>query len=107
MRAMSILAVESLPTDPLAALRELVSSEAHLDRIRRDQIMAALAEGASWDEVGDALGVSRQEALEYYCADVWRRLEANAARNSDISDDEAMEIAVAEVRAVRREFHLT
>lgn len=104
---MSILAVESLPTDPLAALRELVSSEAHLDRIRRDQIEAALAEGASWDEVGDALGVSGQEALEYYCADVWRRLEANAARNSDISDDEAMEIAVAEVRAVRREFHLT
>ena len=104
---MSILDVERLPRDPLAALRELVDSEAHLDRIRRDQIEVALSEGASWREVGDALGVSGQEALEYYCADVWRRLEANAARNADISDDEAMEIAVAEVRAVRRESHLT
>lgn len=58
-------------------------------------------------EIGDALGLSAREASEYYCAEVWRRLEANAARNADISDEEAMEIAVAEVRAVRRERHLT
>ena len=107
LAAMSILAVDSLPPSPLAALRELVSSEAHLDRIRRDQIAAALSEGASWDDVGDALGVSAREASEYYCADVWRRLEANAARNADISDEEAMGIAVTEVRAVRRGRHLT
>lgn len=104
---MSILAVGSLPADPLAALRELASSEAHLDLIRRDQIQAALTEGASWDEIGDALGLSAQEASDYYCAEVWRRLEANAARNADLSDEEAMEIAVTEVRAVRRELHLT
>ena len=104
---MSVLAVESLPTDPLAALRKLAASEAHLDRVRLDQIAAALACGASWDEVGDALGVSGEDALERYRADVGRWLEANAARNSEISDDEAMEIAVAEVRAVRREFHIS
>lgn len=104
---MSVLAVESLPTDPLAALRELTASEAHLDRIRLDRIAAAVAGGASWDEVGDALGVSGQDALERYRADVGRWLEVNASRNSEVSDDDAMEIAVAEVRAVRREFHIS
>ena len=91
----------------LAALRALAVSKPPLGPLRRDQIAAARAAGASWDEVAAALGVSTQRVVEYYCADIWRRLEANAARNADISDDEAMEIAVAEVRAVRQELHVT
>lgn len=107
LTVMSILAVALLPAEPLAALRELLSSEAHLNEVRRDQIQAALSEGASWQQIGDALGMSAEAASEYYCSEVWRLLEANAARNSDISEDEAMEIAVTEARAVRRELHLT
>lgn len=99
---MSMIATEKLPADPLDALRELTRSEAELDELRRERIMAARAAGASWEQVGEALGVSRQSAWEYYSAKVRDLLAANAAANNDLSEDEAMDLAVKEVKAVRR-----
>ncbi|MYA18172.1 MAG: hypothetical protein F4Z28_16150 [Gammaproteobacteria bacterium] len=100
---MSVISIERLPSDPLAALRELAAGEAQLDRLRREHVAAARAGGASWDEVGRALGVSEDAVLEYHFADARRDLAENAGANDgDLSDERAMELAVAEVRAVRR-----
>jgi len=90
-----------LPDDPLAALRVLADTEVQLDRMRRDRVIAARAGGASWQQVGDALGVSRQSAWEAFTADVRAALEANAADGS-LDEDEAMDVAVSESRAVRQ-----
>jgi len=96
----TVVAHESLPDDPLAALRVLADTEVQLDRMRRDRVIAARAGGASWQQVGDAMGVSRQSAWEAFTADVRAALEANTAGN-DLDEDEAMDVAVSEARAVR------
>ena len=81
-------------------------STLRFDRLHREHIAAARAEGASWGEVGEGLGVSEDAVLEYYFADARRGLAKNAgASDGDLSDEEAMELAVAEVRAVRRGMH--
>ena len=61
---MSVISIERLPSDPLAALRELAAGVAQLDRLRREHVAAARAGGASWGEVGRALGVSEDAVLE-------------------------------------------
>ena len=99
---MSVISIERLPSDPLAALRELAAGVAQLDRLRREHVAAARADGASWGEVGRALGVSEGAVLEYYFADARGDLAENAGANDgDLSDEQAMEWAVAEVRAAR------
>ncbi len=97
-----ILSTESLPQDPLVALRVLADSEAEIDRIRRDRVRAARAAGASWQQIGDALGVSRQSAWEIYSADVRAMLSRNVDANDLLDETGAMELAVDEVRLVRR-----
>jgi len=97
----AIVTAGSLPADPLAALRVLVESEAEIDRIRRTQVIAARAAGATWQQVGDALGVSRQSAWESFTAH--SRAALAAADDVTLADDEALDLAVAEVQAVRQQ----
>ncbi len=100
---MSVLVVaESLPVDPLEALRVLADSELELSRLRRERVVAARAAGASWQQVGDALGISRQSAWENFTADARGALAANVAANSSLGEDDAADLAVSEVRVVRR-----
>lgn len=99
---MSLIATDELPANPLDALRELTRREGILDELRRERVMAARAAGASWKQVGEALGMSRQSAWEYFSAETRERLAANAAANEDLSEDDAMALAVSEVKAVRR-----
>ncbi len=98
---MSLIAADSLPVEPLDALREVSRSEAELDELRWNQIAAARDAGASWAAIGEALGVSRQSAWEYFTRRVSDGLAANV-ENSELSEDEAMQLAVEEVRAVRK-----
>lgn len=98
---MSLIAADLLPVEPLDALREVSRSETELDELRWNQIAAARDTGASWAAIGEALGVSRQSAWEYFTRRVSTELAANVEK-SGMSDDEAMELAVEEVRAVRR-----
>lgn len=97
-----MIATDELPANPLDALRELTRREGILDELRRERVMAARAAGASWEQVGEALGMSRQSAWEYFSAETRERLAANAAANEDLSEDDAMALAVSEVKAVRR-----
>ena len=92
----------ALPDEPLEALRFVAASESELDRIRRAQVGAARAAGASWQQIGDALGISRQSAWEAFTDSAREAVAANVEANDSLSEDEAMDIAVDEVRAVRR-----
>ena len=102
MTSMSLIAADSLPVEPLDALREVSRSEVELDELRWTQIGAARDAGASWAEIGEALGVSRQSAWEYFTRRTSAALAESVAKNADISEEEAMDLAVEEVRAVRR-----
>jgi hypothetical protein len=73
-----------------------------LDRLRYQQVRAAREAGASWEEIGAALGMSKQSAGEYFTRRVRSELAENAAKNVDLDDEEATELAVEEVRTVRR-----
>lgn len=97
----SVVVQDSLPEDPLAALRVLADTEVELDRLRRDRVIAARVGGASWQQVGDALGISRQSAWEAFTADVRAALEVNV-NDGRLDEAEATEVAVDEVRAVRQ-----
>jgi hypothetical protein len=99
---MGVIVVGALPVEPLAALRELVRGEEELDRLRRERVAAARAAGASWEQIGEALGVSRQSAWEHYTERARDDLAANVEANVGLDDDEAMALAVDEVRSVRR-----
>lgn len=98
----SVIVSESLPKDPLEALRVLTDSEHELDRIRREQVVAARAAGASWQQIGDALGVTRQSAWESFTAETRAALASNVDANDELAEDDALDLAVDEVRAVRR-----
>jgi hypothetical protein len=97
-----IVVPDALPQEPLAALRVLTDSEHELDRIRREQVIAARSAGASWQQIGDALGVTRQSAWESFTAATRDALASNVDANSALDEEDALELAVDEVRAVRR-----
>ena len=97
-----IVVPESLPQDPLAALRVLTDSEHELERIRREQVIAARAAGASWQQIGDALGVTRQSAWESFTTEARAALASNVDANTELAEHDALDLAVDEVRAVRR-----
>lgn len=99
---MGVIVTDELPADPLDALRALARTEVELDELRRQQVAAARDAGATWEQVGEALGMSRQSAWEYYAARARSSLAANAAANAKLCEDDAMDLAVGEVRAVRR-----
>ena len=99
---MSVIAVVALPTDPLEALRELALCNSELDRLRREAVEAAREQGASWEQVGAALGMTRQSAWEFYTRSLRQDLERSAARKPTLDEDEAMVLAVEGVRAVRQ-----
>ena len=100
---MSLLVVDQLPTDPLDALRELARRESEIGLLRRAAIEAAREGGATWEQVGAALGMSRQAAWEYYARSVRAKLAETAVEAAEMSDDEAMDLSVEDVRAARRD----
>lgn len=100
---MSLLSVDALPRDPLQALRAIVRAADEFDALKRSQVTAARRAGQTWEAIAAALGISRQSAWSYYSADVRAELAANVHANADLDENDAIELAVAEVKAVRRE----
>ena len=103
--SVTLLAAINLPPDPLEALRELTRRDLELQLLRRSQVRAARASGASWEHIGAALGIARQSAWEQYAVEVLDDVARAAADQQVLSDDEAMELAVGEVKSVRRSRH--
>ncbi|MFQ5524114.1 MAG: hypothetical protein ACE5F5_11150 [Acidimicrobiia bacterium] len=98
---MKVIDVDSLPADPLEALRELSRADVELEALRRERVEAARRQGATWDQIGESLGMSRQAAWEYYTTRTRRALDETAA-GSDLDEDEAIRVATEEVSRVRR-----
>lgn len=98
---MKVVDVESLPADPLEALRELCRADTELEALRRERVEAARRQGATWDQIGESLGMSRQSAWEYYTRQT-RHLLDDSAVGSDLDEGEAMGVATGEVSRVRR-----
>lgn len=94
--------VQALSADPLEALRELTRAGAELEEIARQQVVEARRRGATWEQIGESLGMSRQAAWEYYTRDVRRVLEETASANDDLSDEDALRMASEEVDEIRR-----
>lgn len=62
MESSRIAAVAADTTDPKAGLRAVASLRALADTLELQQVEAALRAGMKWQEIGDALGVTRQAA---------------------------------------------
>lgn len=93
------VAVELGSLDPLGQLRGLRAADMQVDRWQRETIARARQQGASWSEIGGALGVSKQAAWKLYNEDV-RELLADLRQRTGLSDDEAQRLADDE-RAAR------
>lgn len=99
---MNVFDVDVLPQDPLEALSELSRAGSELEALLRDRVAAARRQGATWEEIGDRLGMTRQAAWEYYTRDVRRILDEGAADGEDLSEEEALQLATEEVSEIRR-----
>ena len=93
------IAVELGSVDPLDQLRGLRAADKQLDLWQRETIARARQQGASWSQIGKALGVSKQAAWKLYNDDV-RELLAEIRQRSGLSDDEARQLA-DDARAAR------
>lgn len=90
-------------TEALDALREAASHDDVRISSLHPEVDRAVAVGASWNQIAEAIGFKRQEAWEQLRQDVNAAMRRNAARNADLSEAEVMELAVAETKAVRAE----
>jgi hypothetical protein len=96
------ISTKALPVDPLEALKEIVRCEKQLDKLRLDRVKVARSQGASWEDIALALGMSRQSAWEYYTSRFRIEFSHRVKKNPKLSDDAAMQLAVSETKAVRR-----
>ena len=93
------LEVELASDDPLGQLRGLRAATRQLDAWQREAIGRAREGGASWSDIGDALGVTKQAAWSSYNQDV-REALSNARGRSGLDDEDAQQLA-DEVRTER------
>lgn len=84
--------VELDSDDPLGQLRGLRAATVQLDVWQREAIARARQRGASWSEIGEALGVTKQAAWAMYNQDVRQALE-DARRRSGLGDQQAQQLA--------------
>lgn len=99
---MKVIDVDSLPGEPLQALLELSRAGTELEALLREQVAEARSQGATWEEIGESLGMSRQSAWEYYTRDVRQILDRAAADGEELGEEEALRMATEEVAQVRR-----
>jgi DNA-binding XRE family transcriptional regulator len=60
MKSSQIAAVAADTSDPKAGLRAVASLRVLADTLELQQVEAALRSGMTWQDIADALGVSRQ-----------------------------------------------
>jgi hypothetical protein len=66
MSDVSTLAQAADSHDPAVGLRAVTALRRLADRVEEQQVAAARRLGWSWDQIGDALGVSRQAVHKKY-----------------------------------------
>jgi hypothetical protein len=60
------LGVHRSPEDPAVGLRASLALHRLAERVEADHVAAARAQGWSWQQIGDALGVTRQSVHTKY-----------------------------------------
>ena len=70
MKSKQIATVASDTSDPRAGLRAIASLRALTERLELAQVEAGLVLGMSWQNIADALGVSRQAVHKKYAKKV-------------------------------------
>ena len=70
MESTQIATVASDTSDPSAGLRAIASLRALTERLELAQVEAGLLLGMSWQNIADALGVSRQAVHKKYAKKV-------------------------------------
>lgn len=60
MKNATLLARESISSDPATGLRAVVALRRLLESLERTQVDNARAQGWSWQEIAEALGVTKQ-----------------------------------------------
>ncbi|PQZ93727.1 hypothetical protein CQ018_08720 [Arthrobacter sp. MYb227] len=70
MKSVQIATVASDTSDPRAGLRAIASLRALTERLELAQVEAGLVLGMSWQNIADALGVSRQAVHKKYAKKV-------------------------------------
>ncbi len=88
--------------DPLVRLRGLKVADQAVKRWLAEAVGDARKAGVSWAAIGEALGVSRQGAWKLYNAELLNAMAASQER-SGLTDQEATDVAVSELRAMRAE----
>ncbi len=88
--------------DPLVRLRGLKTADRAVERWLSRAVADAREAGVSWAAIGEALGVSRQAAWKLYNAELIERIE-ETQDSFELSEEEAMELAIAETHAVLAE----
>ena len=59
-------------------------------------------QGQPWEQIGAALGITRQAAREFFTRDAREALAGNTDGDEQLGEDDALDLAVEEVRGVRR-----
>ncbi|GAA2969949.1 hypothetical protein [Glutamicibacter sp. BW77] len=70
MKSEQIATLASDTSDPRAGLRAIASLRALTERLELAQVEAGLVLGMSWQNIADALGVSRQAVHKKYAKKV-------------------------------------
>ena len=96
------VAVDASDDGALDRLRAVHEASDILDSWQREIISEAREAGASWTEIGEAMGVTKQAAWSAYNADV-RAILAKTSRRSGLTEDEAFKIIDDERDAIRAE----
>ncbi|MHB8289769.1 MAG: hypothetical protein ACYDEY_11120 [Acidimicrobiales bacterium] len=88
--------------DPLVRLRGLKVADQAVERWLAQAVGDARRAGVSWAAIGEALNVSRHGAWKLYNAKLLDATTASQER-SGLTEEEAMDLAVSELRAMRTE----
>ncbi len=86
---------------PLERLKALKAAEDQVEGWLFETVADARRQGESWSAISDAIGVSRQAAWKLYNSLVSAVLDESRTR-SGLSDEDALELARTELKAVRR-----
>lgn len=100
------MAIEPNDGQVAKALAALDASARHQNAGRswpHELVTNALAAGASLEQIAAAVGMERDEAWERLTRDLGSALRKGAIANADLSESEALELAVTHTNAVRRE----
>ncbi len=66
-------------------------------------MQSARLAGATWDEIGEALGLTGEQARSRFAKSIPRTQNAPQDATARLSDEDVMALAVTETRAVRHQ----